>query len=507
MDLHLSVDIGTTNWKAAAFDSQGNLVALEKKPSMTRYRDGHPYYNANDIWESVCQMLNHLTQKLQGHRFVSIAATGMAESVVAVAQDGTPLSDILVWFDTRPMNYVADFRKHHSDEEMFLKTGLDSNPIFTFFKLNVMLEEDPSLKNRTYKFLQMAEYITYRLCRKAMTDYSLASRTLLFDIRKCQWDPSLVEECGLTQDQFPEVCDAGTVAGYICPDAAAETGLPTSCVVGVGGHDHLCGTIPAGAVTGKNILDSSGTAESFIFVSPSQAELPTAFQGLRVGRYLTKDRYALWGGIIAGGASAEWAFNRFARTPDSIVIPENDLFSYEEFCQQNLQNFPIGSNGLLFIPHLRGAGAPYWDPSGRGCFLGLTTAHTNLMLLHSVMEGLSLQSKLIADTMEKQAGISIRAFNTVGGGARLKFWQQIKADANQRDVLLPEVREATLCGAALLGAIASGYLSSIEEASEISTHITQRIPCRPDRNYDALFHIFETAYAQVRGITSALNSL
>jgi xylulokinase len=465
MDLFVSVDVGTTNWKVGAFTSDGVLISLKKTATLTHYtKSGCGYYEADEVWESIRKMIFELTTELKEHNILTICCTGMAESVVGIDQYGESVGRVIAWFDTDAMIHALEIRRLIGAETIFEITGLDLNPIFSLSKLMALKQSDPKSFSKAKKWLQLPEYISYKLSGKSFTDYSLASRTMLFDIHENKWSKKLLDFIGLTENHFAKVVDSATLIGPVLRDCIPLTGLPEDCEVVVGGHDHLCGTIPAGATNGQNLLDSSGTAESFIYVSSSGAELPKVSNGLRVGRYLTKDKYVLWGGIVSSGASVEWGLSRFGESKDfnlgTFSSMGHDQFFPTYFDQSN----PRICN-LLFLPHLRGAGAPYWNAQVSASFVGLKNTHTAVDMMNAIFYGLTFQSKMIVDLMEKASNTKISSMNTVGGGSRLEYWQQLKANIHQRTIQVPLVSEATLLGAALLGAISKGIYSSIETAS------------------------------------------
>jgi len=343
------------------------------------------------------------------------------------------------------------------------------------------------------KWLQLPEFIAYKLSGEFYTDYSLASRTMLFDIRENKWSKILLDFIGLNEDHFPQVVDSATVIGNIKTSCIESIGLSAECKVVVGGHDHLCGTIPSGAANGENLLDSSGTAESFIYVSCSNAELPKKFNGLRVGRYLTKDKFVLWGGIVSSGASIEWGLSRFGDSIDFNLGSFSQL-GHDRFFPAYFNPDHPRSCDLLFLPHLRGAGAPYWNSQFHGSFVGLKNTHTAIDLMNAIFYGLTLQSKMIVDLMEKESNTKIRSMNTVGGGSRFTYWQQIKANIHHRKVQVPLVSEATLLGAALIGAVSQGFYDSIEVACQQCYSIDHTFS--PSNQYDEMNQKLYAAYCE-----------
>ncbi len=506
MDVYLGIDVGTTNLKVGAFTIDGELVSLRKKstPTITGL-DGLAYYDADEFWDEIVSMIRDINCELKHDSIVSVSTTGMAEAMVGIDENGKCLGYVIPWFDTRSKQYSIQIKDDLGSEKIFSITGLDVNPIFSLPKLMLIREMNSEEFQKVSVWLQMPEFILYKLSGEFYTDYSLASRTMLFDIHNNDWCEELLGYASLIKSNLPNIVDGGTRIGSVSSETSDLTGLTVNCAVVVGGHDHICGTIPSGAINGEHVLDSSGTAESFIYISKSNAPLPKEFSGLRVGRYLTKDKYALWGGIISSGASVEWGIQRLCNGKEFGELTFDKL-GYDLFFDTHLQDLPIGSDNLIFLPHLRGAGAPYWNPTIRGAFFGLSSNTTSAQLMKAIFEGLAMQSRMIVDVMEKASGSEISALNTVGGGSRLIYWQNIKAMVNNRAINIPAATEATLLGAAMLGAIGVGAYKSIEDASNATYRIIKTIGSISESNnkYDKLYEIFVKANELVSEISHDL---
>lgn len=467
MNAYLAIDVGTTNWKVAAFDSNADIIAIEKRATITHHTGETAYYDAQEIWNSVCDLLKKILPRISEYRVRSVACTGMAESIAVLDKEDVILNRVESWFSPLSGSCIQEIEEKFSAREIFHKTGLDLHPMFVLNRWLCLKKRAPTLGKECKVLLQLPEYITYKLCGKAFTDYSLASRTMLFNIRKKVWDDELLAFAGLSQSQMPHIVQAGTLLGTVTPEAAQVTGLPLDVVVAMGGHDHPCATIATNVAAGNRLLDSSGTAESFLYVSSKGAPLPEEWGGLRVCRHLDGERYALWGGVPAGGAAVDWAVRQYKNAVDTERRFTGDSFSYQDFCEAYLSLVPAGCNGLIFLPHLRGVGAPYWDSRAHGGYWGLTDKHTPQEMMKAVFEGLAFQARQIKDTMETVSGSEVHTFHTVGGGARISYWQQVKADACCVNIQLYDNNEATLAGCAMLGAIAAKEVASIEDATRI----------------------------------------
>ena len=479
MKNYLALDIGTTNWKAAVFTEKGTLLGIERCPTKTHTNaQGNSYYNPIELWESVTTLIKAVIAKTNA-TISAISVTSMAEAVVAIDEQGNPVGDIIAWFDTRSMQEAQWLADTFTKEKLFSITGLDVNPIFSLPKILWVRKHQPEIYEKAKKWLQMADFMLMKLTGEFVTDYTFASRTLAFDVLKNEWSSEILNAVQVDVATFPTIVESGTVVGTLLPATAQEIGLPSDVKVVMGGNDHPCAAIVAGAVDGNKILDSSGTAESFIYISKKHEVPNMVFNGQRICRFLQKDRYALWGGIICSGRSFDWGYSLFGEG------------SYEETLK-SIADTEAMQSGLIFYPHLRGAGAPHWNPKISGSYMGIRDYHTKEHMLKAVLEGLSFQARMIVEMHENVSGVTADSLCVVGGGSRNRLWQHIKANITQKPVEISDESEATALGAAMLAAIGDGVYEGIEEASAMLAKNNLRIT--PDTSNKELYDTFYSLY-------------
>jgi len=508
MDLLLGVDVGTTNWKAAAFDTNGRLRSIHRSPNVVHYTpDGLGFYDAEEMWASIAALIRSAVEDIaEIGSIAAVAVTGMAEAVVGIDSSGNPTGPIIPWFDTRSIREADLIRERVGEETAFEITGLECNPIFSMPKILWTKSHQPDVYERAVKWLPVVDYINFKLSGKPVTEYTQASRTMAFDIRSNTWSEEMLAAAGLAIGLFPDVKESGARIGTVTRPASTDTGLAEGTPVVLGGHDHLCGSLAAGLLLGNRVLDSSGTAESIIGISAPGQPLPKRFEGLRIGRYLDPGRYVTWGGIIASGRSVDWAIEHFASSGD--WGDTGSPIDYDTI-NNKIAEAPLGCRGLLYMPHLRGAGAPYWNPSARGAFVGLRDTHTKSECLRAVMEGLCMEARHILEITEKVFGNTVDTLNTIGGGARSAVWQQIKADITGRRIEIPEVAEATPMGAALLAGIGVGIYRDQSDASVKTYRVRTHYIPDPERSavYDRLYRVYRELYPALLNINTTLTEM
>lgn len=510
MDLLLGIDVGTTNCKAVAYNERGEPVASGKTAMITHYKnDGTSYYDPVQIWEAVVGVIRQTVTKLNvTDKIIAISVASMGEAGVPVDRNGTPIYPVITWFDSRSLPQSHELAEKIGNERIFEITGLDNNPIFSVSKLMWIREHEPEVYARIDKWLCISDYIYLKLSGVIATDYSIASRTMALDISTRDWSDEILDKSGLARSLFPDLVASGTVLGKVAREAAEKTGLSQDALVIAGGHDHYCGSFASGILLGHRVADSSGTAESIHGLLEPGVEPPKNFQGFRIGRYLDPNRLYLVGGIVASGASVEWAMKQFNTGVNSGKTSKIDRQSIYDEVMEQVESVSPGSGGLLFLPHLRGGGAPYWDPYSRGAFLGLLSKHTAADLMRAVIEGLCFEVRTIVDAMRGISGNPVKLLTVVGGGARNKFWQQTKADITGIPVEVPDVDEATTLGAALLAGIGAGVYRNMVEASRLTYRVkTVFEPSSKNKDlYHHLFQIYRKVYQKLKNLNSELYS-
>ena len=504
MSILIGIDVGTTNWKVAAFTENGTQVCVHKIPSRTHYMaNGCGYYEPEELWGSFCQLLRKTVESCAGQEILGISVASLAESLVPIGEDGKELFPIIAWFDGSPREEAKLIERTFTREVIFSRFGLDPDPIFPLPKILWLRNHYPEIYAKTRKWLQMADYLYYKLCGVFATDYTLAGRTLALDLHKRAWDTEVLNTFGINVDTMPQPSASGTLLGGVSAAASACTGLKIGTPVFVGGHDHPCATLASGALNGRKIMDSSGTAEAFLLVSAPDAPVPTVPQGQRVGLHLDPRRYVLWGGIKASGASADWGYEML--TTRSGWTGEKEKVDYGAIARK-METIPMGSEGALYIPHLRGSGAPTWNTLDRGAFVGLTSRHTAPHMMRALFEGLSCQARIIVRMHQDISGIDAESICVAGGSTKNRFWQQLKADITGLPVEICSVDEATAQGAALLAAVGAGVYKDIDEAGEAAGRNNEILYPDPSRKEECekLFRRYAVANDTLCGLHRTL---
>lgn len=504
----LGIDIGSTNLKAAAFDDAGRLLAAETTPMVLHWAGGGlRHYDAAEVWLAVTELVRAVCAQLPTDREIdAVSVTGMGEAVVPVDRSGEPIGPVIPWFDSRSVSNAQQLIADLGAETVFRITGLDCNPVFSLTKIAWMRDHNPHMVRQVAVWLSVVDFVNFRLTGVAATDYTEASRTLLLDLARNTWSDEMIRAARIDAETLPPILTSGTRLGSVTNAAAVTCGLREGTPVVVGGHDHLCGSLAAGILLGRRILDSSGTAESFVGISRSHQRVPVEFRGLRLGRYLDPSRWVTWGGIIASGRSVDWAIDRLASVAEWGFAESRAPY---DAVNAAIEGVPPGSPTLFYMPHLRGCGAPHWNPESRGAFIGLRDTHTQKDMLRAVFEGLCFEARTNVELTEMVSDTTVDTLNAVGGGTRSSAWQQIKADITGKQIEVPEVEEATVLGAALLAGVGIGVFSDLETASR-ATYRTRTIytpNAEAHERYGEFYRVYKQLYSTLLPLNEALGKL
>jgi len=500
-ELLLGIDVGSTNVKAAVFDVSGGCVALASAPMTTHVpRPGRAFYRADEIWERVVRAVKAALEQLPEERrrtIQSVAVASVGEAGIPLDAKGDPVHDVIAWFDTRSQPQAERLAQTIGRDELFAISGLSLQPIWSLCKILWLADEEPDAWAKTIRWLNVADYVAYRLCGVPATDFSLASRTHAFDLAGRVWHDGLLRAVGVSPDVFAPAVASGTRLDTVTRDAALATGLPTSAVVCSGGHDHVVGALGAGVTTPGHMLNSLGTAEAiFLPLDNAITDPRLGAEGYTQGCHVVPDRYYVFAGQYTTGASIAWANEVLGGD-----VPLETLLA-------EAASIPPGSHGVAFLPHLRLANPPVDDPRSRGAFVGLHTDTKRGALLRAVLEGLALESRQSLHGLVAHTGVPRpREAVAIGGVTRNDLLMRIRASAFNLPFIVADVPEATALGAAMLGGIGSGvYAHAADALAQVRVAGHRVEPVAADvAHYDRFYEgVYRQLYPAVREMSHAI---
>lgn len=507
--LLLGVDVGTTNCKAAAYTPAGHLIAQARAATpVTTPAPGRAEHDANELWRAVAAVIRATVAQLPDAGYTAddiaaLAVASMAEAGVLVDEDGRPLTPMIAWYDQRTLGEGRWWADVFGARRVFDITGQTPQPIYSLCKLMWLRRHLPDAFARAAAWLNVADWIAYRLTGEPATDLSLASRTLALDVTRRVWSAEMLDAAGVPAQLMARLVPSGGVVGRVTAEAAALTGLATGTGVAAGGHDHIVGAFGVGATEPGILLNSLGTAEAMVLALCAPTLTDALFeQRGHLGIHAAPDRYYTTGGVAGQGASLEWARELLA--PGEPGEP-----GYRRL-NALAAAAPPGSGGVVFLAHLRGAGRPHNDPTARGALVGLTPGASRATVARAVFEGMAFASRTLLESMEAATGVRAEAMLVIGGGARNPTWLQIRADVMQRPLRVVAVDEATAWGAAALAGLGAGVYADTQAMLTRAAFPAQLIapnPAHADLYERAYRDIYFPLYAALRATNREIDRL
>lgn len=491
------LDVGTTNIKALIFTPDGQVVAQASRPTPTQTpQPGWAHYDPEALWQTTAAALREAAASVEAGRIVSVAAASMGEAAVPLDAQSRPLYPAIAWFDPRTLPQAEWLDHVIGKDRLFAITGLSLQPIFGLCKLLWLKQNEPDVFARAVRWLNIADYIAFRLSGEQATDLSLASRTLALDLAARRWSDAILGEVGIAPGLFAPLVVGGTPVGRVTPEAARDTGLPTSAQVCAGGHDHVCGALAAGVIRPGVALNSLGTAETlFVSLERPLTDPQLGRQGYTQGAHVVPGLYYVFGSCYTAGGSIEWFKSRLAEGADyAALIAEAEAV-------------PPGSGGVCFLPHLQLASSPYDDPGARGAFLGLGLDTTRGALFRAVLEGIACDSRQMVEALLRYDGVPpVETIYAIGGLTRNPLLMRIKAAVLNRAFDQTEVSEAASLGAAILGGLGAGVYADVPAALAAQARETRRLEPDPEltARYAPVYAVFQQVYPAVSPLHHAL---
>lgn len=458
----LSIDQGTTGSTILIFDHEGEIAGRGYAEFTQHYPK--PGWVEHDAEEICAVTLKAISEALRASRatiddLAGISITNQRETVVMWDRNtGTPVARAIVWQDRRTARFCDELKQRGLEDMVREKTGLVIDPYFSGTKVKWMLDNISGLRRRAENgdiaFGTVDSWLVYWLTggKAHITDYSNASRTLLYNIRDLQWDDDLLELLEIPRAMLPEVRPSSEIYGETDPKILlGAKGIPVAGMAGdqqaalFGQACHAPGMAKNTYGTGSFVLMNTG-AEAVV----SKEKLLTTIAWRLGDQPVT---YALEGAIFVTGSAVQWLrdgigiIRSAAETADlARSVPENE--------------------GVYFVPALVGLGAPHWDPYARGMLIGVTRGTGKGHLARAVLESMAYQTRDVIEAMQRDSGITLKDLRCDGGASVNEVLMQFQADILGASVEVPRIVETTALGSAYLAGLAVGFWESQAEIAE-----------------------------------------
>lgn len=494
MDYVIGCDVGSQGTKAILLSTSGKFVGESYEGYAIDYP--HPLWAEQPVerWVDALTLAIRRLLSESGVESKNVRALSLAtqvDGVIPIDSSGQPMRPAIIWMDRRASTQCEPARQNLGDEQIFQLTGLNLDAYHVAPKIRWLAEHQADIYERAAYFLLPGSYLAYYLTGELAVDYSNASSTLLLDVRTKTWSTRMCEAFNIDLKSLAPVKAATTTLGKLRPYIANALGLNVGTLVMVGCGDEHAACLGAGVTQLGIVGDIAGTAEPVCAASPE-----LMFDATRLVETHCHADPDLWllenPGFVSGG-NLRWFRDQFA-TGETYAALDSEA-----------AHIAPGAEELTFLPSLMGALAPTWNESARGTFAGFTLAHTRAHFFRALLEGSAYAVRDILTQMQ-MAGMELHELRAMGGGAKSRLWNQIKADVTGLQVTVPEILETTALGAAFLALMGIGAYATLSEAGENIVKIRERIDPQPStrstyaeayaryrQTYFALLPVFEQA--------------
>ncbi len=456
----VALDQGTTSSRAVILDHDANIVSVAQREFTQIYpQAGWVEHDPMEIWATQSSTLVEALAK-SGIRSDQLAAIGITNqretTIVWNKETGKPVYNAIVWQCRRTADICEDLKSRGLEDYVRDNTGLVLDPYFSGTKVKWILDNVEGAREDAEAgkllFGTVDTWLVWKMTqgRVHVTDYTNASRTMLFNINDLCWDHKLLDEMGIPASMMPEVKRSSEIYGKTNIGGKGGTRIP---IAGIAGDQQaaLYGQMCVEAGQAKNTY---GTG-CFLLMNTGQEKV-TSKNGLLTTLACGpkgEPAYALEGAVFMGGASIQWL-----RDELKILNGAED----SEYFATKVDT----SNGVYVVPAFTGLGAPYWDAYARGTIVGLTRGVNSNHIIRATLEGIAYQTRDVLDAMQADSGIKLANLRVDGGAVANNFLMQFQSDVLNTEVHRPQVTEVTALGAAYLAGLAVGYWNSIDELQD-----------------------------------------
>lgn len=456
----LALDQGTTSSRAIIFDKEQNIYGIAQKEFKQIYpKEGWVEHDPMEIWASQYGVLQEVLAKtnIEPEQIAAIGITNQRETaIVWDKQTGEPIYNAIVWQCRRTADICEKLKSNGFDKYIKENTGLLIDAYFSATKVKWILDNVEGAREKADKgdllFGTVDTWLLWKLTngRVHVTDYTNASRTMLFNIRELNWDKKILEKLNIPISMLPEVKSSSEIYGYVNLGGKDNIKVPIAGIAG----DQQAALFGQAAFNKGDAKNTYGTG-CFLLMNTGE-ELVESKNGLLTTIAIGlngKVNYALEGSVFMGGAIIQWLRDEMGMLTDA---------QDSEYFAKKVKN----NGGVYIVPAFVGLGAPYWDMYARGSIFGLTRGSNKNHIIRAALESIAYQVKDLINAMEEDSGCKINTLKVDGGASKNKLLMQFQSDITNIEVCKPIMAETTALGAAYLAGLAVGYFNNLEEIAE-----------------------------------------
>jgi glycerol kinase len=459
----LALDQGTTSSRSILFDKKGNIIEVAQKEFSQIYpKSGWVEHDPMEILTTQLDTAKDVVKKagILPEEIGGVGITNQRETTVVWDKETRePIYNAIVWQCRRTASICDELKSRGLETYVKENTGLVIDAYFSGTKINWILDNVDGAREKAEKgkllFGTIDTWLIWNLTDRKVhvTDYSNASRTMVFNIKSLDWDKKLLEELKIPEIILPKVKNSSEIYGNTGSKLFRNASIPISGIAGdqqaalFGQCCYTKGTVKNTYGTGCFMLMNTGSE----LIHSTKGLLSTIAWGID-----GKITYALEGSIFIAGAAVQWL-----RDEMRLIDKSED----SEYFAQKIDD----NEGVYFVPAFSGLGAPHWDMYARGTIVGLTRSTNKNHIIRAALESIAYQTKDVVDTMTEESGIDLKILKVDGGATNNRFLMQFQADILNKEIERPQVYETTALGAAYLAGLAVGFWESFDEIVRINT--------------------------------------
>jgi xylulokinase len=494
-DMYVGLDVGTSSVKAAAYDDTGKELASHSKPfQLLTSEDGAKELDAQAVLASVLECLLYINTRAGAIKTISVSSLG--EAIVFLDAEEKCISNIIVGTDVRGQKELQWLTEKVGAEKLIKITGVNLSVIYSVNKILWFKRNQPHIYRRAARICTVQDYIVGKLSGNYTIDYSMASRTMLFDVAHSEWSDELLSIAGIDKKLLSLPVLAGTPAGRVKPDIAEEIRASPAAVVLAGTHDHICNALGAGVIEKGWCSNTAGTTEGLTAIIGRTEIKPDVIHENQISfePFVLNQTFNTVAWHNTSGALYRWFVENIGGPREPGLNPYQDI-------EAKMSSKP---SSLLVLPHFSGAATPYMDPQSRGAIVGLSVATKPEHIFQALVESANHELLMILDCLVKS---DVLALHIVATGAALSPpVLKIKADILGLPIKTVCCKQTGTLGGAVIGAVSSGAYGAYNEA--IAAMVKFDKEYFPDEAAHALYmekHIIYTKlYRQLQNINREL---
>lgn len=470
----LAVDVGSSRCKAVLFSATGEILSQNARQYTPQFpQPGFAEVAPLVLWEALCATAQGAARGAGLDPVQAVCIASHAETFVCVDRRNQPLAPAILNMDSRATAEAARFEAQFGRRRIFEITGHIPHPMYPVLKILWLKQHCSGMFAEVDRFLGVTDFLLARLGLPPYIDYSLASRWLAFDVRHICWSDEILSAVGLGREQLPIPVPAGTIAGKVSAEAAAQIGVPAGTPVVVGGHDQPCGALGVGVVRSGRVADSMGTYECVLASSPRPTLSEAAYSAsLNSYPHVVPEQFVTLA-YFPSGIMVSWLHDLLY---GKSQVSGEDVSEMEDYSQLEVRA-PAGPSGICVLPHLIGTCNPDFNPRARGTIFGLNPGTTREQLYKGVLEGIACELSLMIEILSRAVGDFTDVYGS-GGGTRSLLGLRLRAALSGRRFHVMRSPQAVCLGAAILAGVATGIYSSFAEA--IGALVREQSVVEPD---------------------------